>query len=324
MSIRSASRSVALLAALLLAAPCALADGTADARSHFTRGVELFKEGDFRAALIEFQRAYDAAPNYKVLYNLGQTSFELQDYAGALKAFRGYLDGGGSQIPPARVAQVEADLKKLEARVARVEVAVNVEGADVAIDDVSVGRSPLREAVLVGAGRRRIVVSKAGLQPVTRMIDVAGGDKPRVTIELMEPKAAPPQVIIEQQPTPQPEPVAPPAMRTVTGPSTAFYIGLVVTSTLVVGTAAFGVGALAAKSDFDSKIAELGVTPNQVSDARSTTTTLANITDVVGAVAIASAITTVVLAFTTSSKHQVREKVSIELGPTGMGIRGAF
>src|ERR1700679_4128277 len=91
-----------LLVAALLAAPSVHADGTEDARSHFTHGVELFKEADFRAALIEFQRAYDAAPNYKVLYNLGQTSLELQDYAGALKAFRGYLDGGANQIPAAR------------------------------------------------------------------------------------------------------------------------------------------------------------------------------------------------------------------------------
>ncbi len=84
---------------------------TDDARSHFTRAVELFKEGDFRAALIEFQRAYDASPNYKVLYNLGQTNLELQDYAGALRAFRGYLDGGGRDIPAARRTQVEADFE---------------------------------------------------------------------------------------------------------------------------------------------------------------------------------------------------------------------
>src|SRR5260370_20021824 len=113
--------------------------GQLDGRAHFKRGVDFFKEGDYRAAMIEFKRAYEAAPNYKVLYNLGQTSLELQDYAGALKAFRGYLDGGGRDIAAARRAQVEVELKKLDSRVARVEIAVNLEGADVAGDDVSVG-----------------------------------------------------------------------------------------------------------------------------------------------------------------------------------------
>src|SRR5690349_16550442 len=88
-----------------LATPLPARADTEEAKSHFQRAVELFHEADFRAALIEFQRAYDAAPNYKVLYNLGQTSLELQDYAGALKAFRGYLDGGGREIPAARRTQ---------------------------------------------------------------------------------------------------------------------------------------------------------------------------------------------------------------------------
>ncbi len=160
--------------AAMLAATPVHADGTEDARTHFERAVELYRESDFRAAVIEFQRAYDAAPNYKVLYNLGQTSLELQDYAGAVKAFRGYLDGGGSRIPTARKSQVEADLKKAESRVARVDITVNVDGADIAIDDVTVGRSPLREPLLVSAGRRKIVASKAGVNPVMRVIDVAG------------------------------------------------------------------------------------------------------------------------------------------------------
>ena len=92
-----------MLAFTMVATPLAArADNTEEAKSHFQRAVDLFHEADFRAALIEFQRAYDAAPNYKVLYNLGQTAQELQDYAGALKAFRGYLDGGGREIPAAR------------------------------------------------------------------------------------------------------------------------------------------------------------------------------------------------------------------------------
>jgi hypothetical protein len=314
-----------VMGAVLFAVPVHARADTDEARSHFTRAVELFKEADFRAALIEFQRAYDAAPNYKVLYNLGQTSLELQDYAGALKAFRGYLDGGGSQIPAARRAQVEADLKKLDSRVARVEVTVNVEGADVSVDDVVVGRSPLREPVLVGAGRRKVVVAKAGMASVTRVIDVAGGDKSRVTIELVEPPTNTVTTQIVTAPPSSGEKTAPPPepARTVSGPSTAFYVSLSATGALVVGAGVLGGIALAQYSTYQSRVGQLGVQQSDVVDARNQTRGFALATDIVGGVAIAAAITTVVLAFTTSNKHVVRERALVVV-PGPFGIAGTF
>lgn len=312
-----------VLAFSLATAPLAARADTEEAKNHFQRAVELFHESDFRAALIEFQRAYDAAPNYKVLYNLGQTSLELQDYAGALKAFRGYLDGGGREIPAARRTQVEADLKRLESRVARVEISVNVEGADVTVDDVSVGRSPLPQAVLVGAGRRKIAATKAGMSAATRVVDVAGGDKPKVSLELVEQT---PQVItVTTQPdgtqTQRVTPLQPVVnVRTTTGPSTAFWIGVATTGVLAVGTGVLGGLALSAKGTFDSRVQQVGVTTQQVDDARSQTKTLALATDIVGGVAIAAAITTVILAFTTHSTRVVREGLVVVPG----GLAGTF
>lgn len=307
----------------MVTTPRAARADTEEAKSHFQRAVELFHEADFRAALIEFQRAYDAAPNYKVLYNLGQTSLELQDYAGALKAFRGYLDGGGREIPAARRTQVEADLKRLESRVARVEIAVNVEGADVTIDDVSVGRSPLPQAVLVGAGRRKIAATKAGLSTATRVVDVAGGDKPKVSLELVE--QAPQVITVTTQPdgtTTQKIAPLPPqvTVRTTTGPSTAFWIGVATTGVCAVGAGVLGGLALSAKGTFDSRVQQVGVTTQQVDDARNQTRGFALATDIVGGVAVVAAITTVVLAFTTHSTHVIREGLRVVPG----GLAGTF
>ncbi len=319
-----------LAAGLILASTTPARATTDEARSHFTRAVELFKEGDFRAALIEFQRAYDAAPNYKVLYNLGQTNLELQDYAGALKAFRGYLDGGTREIPAARRTQVEADLKRLESRVARLEIAVNVEGADVTVDDLSVGKSPLASPVLVSAGRRRVAATKAGLSSASRTIDVAGGDKPKVTLELVESQTAP-QIVVQTNPndgatvTQQPPPPAI-TVRTASGPSVPFYIALVATGSFAVASGIFGGVALGAKSTLDSRVAQVGVTSSQVDSARSDVKTFALMTDVFGGIAIVAAITTVVLAFTTSSKHAVRESphASFFVSPFGVGVSGSM
>ena len=68
----------------------------AQASQHFRRGVELFQEEAFRAALAEFQRAYEIAPDYRLLYNIGQTKLELHDYLGAAQSYERYLQAGYS------------------------------------------------------------------------------------------------------------------------------------------------------------------------------------------------------------------------------------
>ena len=77
-------------------------DGKQAAGEHFQRGVDLYNGGDYRAALIAFQRAYEIAPNFGVLYNLGQASAELKDYVSALDAFERYLKEGGDAVPADR------------------------------------------------------------------------------------------------------------------------------------------------------------------------------------------------------------------------------
>src|SRR3954464_11843156 len=63
---------------------------------HFQRGVSLYTEADYRAALVEFRRAYEIAPNSAVLYNIGETYYQLQNYAAALSTLQRYLNESGT------------------------------------------------------------------------------------------------------------------------------------------------------------------------------------------------------------------------------------
>jgi hypothetical protein len=157
-----------------------------EAQQRFQRALDLYDEGNLDAARTELQRAYDLAPNFKLLYNLGQIEYELHDYPAALAAFEKYLADGGAKVPDARRTQVEADLEKLKARVARVDVMADVAKADVFIDDVQVGSTPLGKSLVVSAGRRKITLSKSGYLSVTRWVDLAGGDTSQVSVELTE------------------------------------------------------------------------------------------------------------------------------------------
>src|SRR6188768_2257405 len=109
--------STSALAAAEPAAPAAgSASATTEARERFQRGVSLYREGSFDAALAEFRRAYEIAPNYRILYNLAQVQVERHDSVAALTLFGQYLQQGDTEIDAERRAQVERDMQSLRGR----------------------------------------------------------------------------------------------------------------------------------------------------------------------------------------------------------------
>jgi hypothetical protein len=167
-------------------------DTVAQAREHFHRGVQLYEEDDFRAALIEFSRAYELAPNPAVLFNVGQSYYQLRDYAGALTTLERYLRESGDHVAADRRAQVERELQELHSRVAHVRVSCNVDGAELALDDVALDRAA-REPLMIGAGRHKLTASKRGYVTASRVVDVAGGDEVDVRLDLTQiPREGPP------------------------------------------------------------------------------------------------------------------------------------
>jgi hypothetical protein len=288
-------------AALTVAAPSlpAFAQNTPtkaqqEAATRFKKGLELFKDGDYQTALIEFRRANDLAPNFNVLYNIGQVSYQLQDYAGALNALEHYLSEGGSVIPAARRADVLRDIEKLRARVATIEIVSTVPDAEVTMDDITVGKTPLPKPILVSAGRHKITVSKAGLTAATRVVEVASGDSPKVLLDPSgEPKAAPSAGVGGSGPTepprspeppsntppvaasaPLPPPPPPPPSRPVP------VAGIVVTSALTVGSVITGILALSASSALKSESQSSSATHDQLTSDATKTKVLAAASDV--------------------------------------------
>lgn len=184
-------RSICLAVLVSLAIPLALRSvaqaqaqpgsaGIAEAGKHFQRGVTLYNEADFRAALVEFRRAYEIAPNAAVLYNIGQTYYQLQNYAAALMALGRYLTEAGSTAPHRR--EVEQTIDTLQTRVGKVAISTSAPGADITVDDELVGKTPLDDSVLVSIGRRKITALRDGRVTETRFVDVAAGDT--ITVSL--------------------------------------------------------------------------------------------------------------------------------------------
>lgn len=175
------------LAGVAVAAPAAAqqpapAQGFADAPAHFQRALELYGEQDFAGALVEFRRAYELAPSYKMLFNIGQVCYQLTDYACAMRSFEQYMKEGGSAVSTERRQEVEKEIAKLRSRVGHLEIVTNVPGVEITIDDVAVGKTPLPSSVVVSTGKRRVVGTREGYSPVSRIVEVAGTDSSRIEL----------------------------------------------------------------------------------------------------------------------------------------------
>jgi hypothetical protein len=180
-----------------------------EAQRRFARATELYEENNLPQALAEFRKAYSLAPNYRVLYNIGQICYLMQDNPCAYSAFSSYLEQGQSEIPDRRRQEVQRDLARLQVRVAKLRISADRPGAEVTVDDVVVGVTPLTEPVLVAAGRPRVRVTLEGYAPATRMVEVAGMETVRVDLHLVPTGSGP-----------APRPEAPPAASAQVDPAT--------------------------------------------------------------------------------------------------------
>ncbi len=291
-----------------------------EASERFRSGVAFYKDGDFTAAQVEFRRAHELSPNYRVLYNLGQTSRELKDYAGALSAFEQYLREGGKEVPAARRKDVQAWVDQLKNKVGTISVTTNVEGAEILLDDVRLGVSPLAAPVVVNVGRHKFSATHGGFRAAQRALDVAGMQAASVALELApieEAAAAPTRA---DAPT-STEPAAPAERRRGLAP----WVTLSITAAAGVATGVLGGLALSARGDLRDALATYPGSPPDLKAAQDRTRTLALATDVLGGVTIAGAIATAVLfAVGPGGAPPKPRAASVGVSPGGVVLVGRF
>jgi hypothetical protein len=317
-------RSLVVLAAVSTLAGVAHADGkdppgADEASERFRSGVQFYKDGDFTAAQVEFKRAYELSPNWRVLYNLGQTSRDLKDYAAALSAFEQYLREGGKDVPPPRKKDVTGWIAELKNKVGTITVTANVEGAELLLDDAKIGVAPLAAPVIVNVGRHKFSATRAGYRPVQRAIEVAGQQAASVALEL-----AP---LDDQQAAAPGRPDAPTSTTTTivveSKRSVAPWITLAVTGAAAVATGVLGGLALGAHGDLKKELSTFPGDAGRIKAAQDKTRSLAIGADVAGAVTIVGAVATGVL-FVIGSGGSKERGTSVAVSPTGVLVNGSF
>ena len=181
---------------MLFAGVSARAQGperVAEAREHYTRGIDLFGQGAYEEACSELGRAYDLAPSYKILYDLGLCRERLGDYADALRELEKYMVLGGAQVPPPRQQEVSALVAELHQKVASITVTTNVPDAQLLLDETELEEAS-SQPLITNPGRHTIWATKAGYYPASRVLLVESADNVTVTLDLREmQREAPPR-----------------------------------------------------------------------------------------------------------------------------------
>jgi tetratricopeptide (TPR) repeat protein len=311
-------RAAALVVGLCLLAPAARAEpeGTArEASKHFQRGVDLYNEGDFRGALVEFKKAHNVLPRAGVLYNIGQTEYQLQEYAQALRTLERFLGETGPNA--AHRAEVEETVEVLRGRVGKIALTSDRVDCEVTVDDQVAGTTPLAQPVQVSIGRRRLALVCGGRARATREVDVAAGELVRVELRSgssaagpAPAAAAPPVVMAHETPPPPPPRISP---GTVSG-------AWIVTAGLAAATVGVYVTAIVEARQLDNLRGSYPIDTQQLDDKRTLTSRLALAGDVL---AVSTALAAGISAYLGWSAREERA-AHLAVGPGGLSVHGRF
>jgi tetratricopeptide (TPR) repeat protein len=288
------------------------------ASAHFHRGAELLQQGAYREALLELQRAYEIAPNYRVLFNVGQSHVALGEFVEGRRALQDFLEQGGKAIDAKRRTEVEAQIAELGLRTATLEIQVDRVGASVRVDGESVGTAPLPEVVPVNVGRHHIAAESADGASAAIEVDVAAGDRTLVPLALLIPTP-----VAVAPPTP-----APPKERGWSARQKWAVGVLGSAAALAVAGGAVALISMSARDDYREQLRQIPGDPEAIDGARDQLFRRAITADVLFGTAAAAGVMGAVLLFVkrgaTRDHKAAARPVDVALTPRAIVAMGRF
>ncbi len=178
--------ALGLFASAAIATP--LPSGRADptptdvGKHHFQQAIALYNDGNFSAALAEFQAAYEVKPAPGILYNIGLTYKALFLYNDAIRTLEQYL-AEEHTIPAERRAEATQLIGEMRALLAEVSLHVSPDGAEVKLDNRLIGVAPV-DKYFIAAGRHVLEVTHDGYVSRSKELMVTAGVPLRVAVDL--------------------------------------------------------------------------------------------------------------------------------------------
>ncbi len=155
----------------------------ADARTHFERGLSLFDEEAWDAALVEFTRSREIFPTRAATKNAAICLRRLHRFDEALDMFDALLREFPN-LPPADKSLVEREVSELRSRVGTIDIRMTEPGASIVIDGRNRGSSPTAGPLRVSVGSHVVRVFKKGFSPFEQRVDVSGAQNVPLDVKL--------------------------------------------------------------------------------------------------------------------------------------------
>jgi PEGA domain len=152
------------------------------ARRRFQEGVKFFDAKQFEEARAAFLQAYALKHHPAVLLNLAQSELRSNHPVDAARHFSQFMREG-TQATPSQRTEAEKGLATARNKIGRIQISVNATGAEVIVDNESVGTAPLPEAVDVAPGTHS-VEAKMGGRTATSSVTVTAGKVATTSLSL--------------------------------------------------------------------------------------------------------------------------------------------
>src|SRR6266700_243087 len=162
----------------------AQAGDSAQAEALIRQGVELRQQGRDAPALPLFQKAYDLVATPRTAGQLGCGEMALGYWLDAEQHLNEALGAPDDAWVAKNMGVLKSALARVQGNLAEVVIGGGPAGARVLVNRRSAGALPLDRPVRVAKGKVDIEVSAPGYAAETRTLQIAGGERARITAEL--------------------------------------------------------------------------------------------------------------------------------------------
>jgi hypothetical protein len=160
----------------------------ADAKRDYDAGKMLFDDGDYATALLKYQAAYEATHDPRLLWDVAVCDKSLRHYARTLSTLGRYLTEGGDLLTPGDRRDAQDLSRAISPFTSAQTLNVSEDGAQIWIDGLLVGQSPLPAPVVLDLGTRHVRIVKDGFRPWSLEMPV-GGSAPTAVAALLQKEA---------------------------------------------------------------------------------------------------------------------------------------
>jgi len=154
------------------------------AKKLFFQGIAASKAGQYPAALTYFQESFKLRPKTVVLFNIAMVHRALFQYKQSIAAFHHYVSMQGKRLRPGKKRRIANLVAEMEAKLAKLNLAVTPSGASVRLDGHILTQSPMGSPIPLNPGTHVLEISLQGYRVYSKTIHAVDGQQIALAVTL--------------------------------------------------------------------------------------------------------------------------------------------